>query len=255
VRDPALVHDHGPPDQRPQRAELVRHQQDRPAAGGEPAERGGERLLAGRVHPGGRLVEHQQVGPAGQRPGDQRALLLAAGERGHRVVDAVQQADVGERVADRGPVGVAGRAEDPAAGQPARGDDLADGGRHAAAGAEPLRDVADPGPGPEPALRGAEQVDLAAGRRDQTEDRADQRRLAGAVGAEDRDHLAGGHRERDVVQDLPPVVSDGQPAYVDHGHSVPSLGMSFWPSPAASACNSGKCRSVQAVTRGTPMRW
>ena len=48
-----------------------------------------------------------------------------------------------------------------APGQPAGGDHLADGRRHAAAGADPLRHVADPGPLPEPALRHAEQLDLA----------------------------------------------------------------------------------------------
>ena len=81
VDDPAVVHDDGPVHQRRQRAQFVRDQQDRAAAVDEPVERGGERLLAGRVDAGGRLVEDQQVGLAGQGPGDEDPLLLAAGER------------------------------------------------------------------------------------------------------------------------------------------------------------------------------
>ena len=49
------------------------------------AQRAGERRLAGGVDAGGRLVEDQQLRLGGQGPGDQRALLLAAGERRHRV--------------------------------------------------------------------------------------------------------------------------------------------------------------------------
>ena len=153
----------------------------------KPAQRPGERLLAGRVDPGGRLVEDQQLRLAGQRPGDQRALLLAAGEGGDRVAGPVGEADRGQRVARPRPGRRApGGRRKPAPGQPAGGDHLADGGRHAAAGAEPLRHVADARPLPEPAQRRAEQLDLAGGQRDQAEHGADQRGLAGAVGAEDR---------------------------------------------------------------------
>ncbi len=45
----------------------------------------GERLLVGQVDAGGRLVEEEQVGLPGQRPGDQHPLLLAAGELGDPV--------------------------------------------------------------------------------------------------------------------------------------------------------------------------
>ena len=44
-------------------------------------QRVGERDLVGQVDAGGRLVEEEQLGLAGQRPRDQRALLLAARER------------------------------------------------------------------------------------------------------------------------------------------------------------------------------
>ena len=82
-------------------------------------------------------------GCAGQRPGDQGALLLAAGEGGDRVAGPVGEPDGAQRRGDRGPVGRARRAQHAPAGQPPGGDHLADGGRYAAAGAEALRDVPD----------------------------------------------------------------------------------------------------------------
>ena len=144
--DATLVHDDGPADHRSQRAQLVGDEQHRSAVGDEVAQRAGERLLAGRVHPGGGLVEDQQLRLAGQGAGDQGALLLAAGERGHRVAGPVGEPDRAQRGVDGGPVGSTRRAEHPPAGQPAGGHHLADGGRYAAAGAQALRDVPDAAP-------------------------------------------------------------------------------------------------------------
>jgi hypothetical protein len=59
--------------------------------------------------------------------------------------------------------------------------------------AEGLGHVAEAGPGL--ARRWlAEQPDAAGGGVEQAEQHADQRRLAGAVGPDQTDHLAGGHR-------------------------------------------------------------
>ena len=93
VRDPAVAHHHGPVDQRRQRAELVGDQHDRGAPVRAAAQRVGEGLLVGQVDAGGGLVEEEQVGLAGQRPRDQRALLLAAGERGDAVAGLVGEPD------------------------------------------------------------------------------------------------------------------------------------------------------------------
>ena len=112
----------------------------------EPAERVGERLLVGQVDAGGRLVEEEQVGLAGQRPGDQHALLLAAGELGDAVARPVGQADHLERVVDRGAVGARERAQQPAPGQPAGRDHLPHRGGYAGRGAGALRHEADPAP-------------------------------------------------------------------------------------------------------------
>ena len=53
------------------------------------ADQGGTR----RVEVGGDLVEQQQPGAQREDPGDREALLLAAGERGGRLVAAVGEAD------------------------------------------------------------------------------------------------------------------------------------------------------------------
>ena len=64
------------------RAELVRDEEDRhvPSSRVQLGEQRRERLLRVDVDAGGRLVEHEQVRLAGERLRDERALLLAAGE-------------------------------------------------------------------------------------------------------------------------------------------------------------------------------
>ena len=85
VGDPAVAHHHGPVDERRQRARA----RGRPARSSRRAALSwpqgvGERLLVGQVDAGGRLVEEEQLGLAGQGPGDQHPLLLAAGQRARR---------------------------------------------------------------------------------------------------------------------------------------------------------------------------
>ena len=190
-------------------------QHDRRAAGDEGGERVGERLLALHVDPGGRLVEDEEVRQAGEGAGDQHPLLLPAGQRRDAVAGLLAQADRVDRVLDRGPVLAPGRQERPAPRQPARGDDLAHGGRDAGAGADPLRHEADAAPVPEAVERGAEQPHLAAAGGHQPEHGADQGRLAGAVGAEDGEHLAGPHDEVDAAQHRTAAELDGA---VGDGH-------------------------------------
>jgi hypothetical protein len=75
----------------------VRDQHDGGAGGDQTRQRLGERDLAGVVDAGGRLVEHEQLGLAGERPGDEDALLLPAGQRADAVARPVRQADGRER--------------------------------------------------------------------------------------------------------------------------------------------------------------
>src|SRR5438034_10585901 len=89
VVDDALAHEHDPLDEVLDRAELVRHVQDRyPELRPEALQQRGDRLLRLHVHPGGRLVEREQIRVACQRLRDERALLLAARERAQAPVRA-----------------------------------------------------------------------------------------------------------------------------------------------------------------------
>ena len=106
----------------------------------EPAQRVGEGLLVGQVDAGGRLVEEEQLGLAGQRAGDQHPLLLAAGERGRRRRGPGRRGRPRRaRRRSRRRSARDERAEQPAAGQPAGGDDLPDRGGYAGGGAGALR--------------------------------------------------------------------------------------------------------------------
>ncbi len=126
--------------------------------------------------------------------------MLAAGERVHGVLRAVRHADQLQ-----GPVhGLAVRPAQQAeagAGQPARGDHLGHRGRDAARRGGALRDVADAVPVAEAAARGAEQLDLTGAHLHLADDAAHGGRLAGAVGAEQRDDLTAVHGEVDPAQD------------------------------------------------------
>ena len=155
------------------------------------AERVGERLLVGQVDAGGRLVEEEQVGLAGQGAGDQHPLLLAAGERGDAVAGPVGR---GRRPRARrrwrrgrpatagaaGGGGSAGRRRPPPT--PRRGRRRRR--RRAAARSRPAASRGTsssgvPNSSTDPAASGRSPVSAA-----------DQGGLAGAVGAHQRDELA-----------------------------------------------------------------
>jgi hypothetical protein len=178
----------------------VQDEQDRGALGDLLAQGLREDLLAGQVHTRHRLVHDQQLGSGGEGTGDEYALVLPAGQRVHRVLGAVREADQGDGPLDRLAVGLAQDAE-AGTGQPPGGHHLGDRRGHPAGGGRALRYVAHARPVAEAAPRGAEQLDLAAGDRHLADDRADGRRLAGAVGAEQRDDLTAVHGEVDTAQD------------------------------------------------------
>ena len=68
---------------------------------------------------------------------------------------------------------------------------------------------------------GALHVHAAAHRADQAGDDAHQRGLAGAVGADDRNGLAGVHLERDVEQCLEAAIAGVDRAKLQHRTSFP----------------------------------
>src|SRR5439155_21953017 len=87
VEDDALAHEHDPLDEVLDRPELVRDVQDRhPQVCAELLQEEGDRSLRLDVDTRGRLVEREQLRLPGQRLGDERPLLLAAGERAEATV-------------------------------------------------------------------------------------------------------------------------------------------------------------------------
>ena len=66
-------------------------------------------------------------------------------------------------------------------------------------------------------MRAPPKLDLAARRRHQPHDRLHRRRLAGAVAAEQRHHLARPRLERDAVQDMGAAVIGVQVLHGEHG--------------------------------------
>ena len=141
------------------------------------ADRLDERRLRRDVDAGRRLVEDEQVGSAHEGPGDQHALLLAAGHLLHRA--GARGRPGRRRRARRGPAAGARavRRERAAVQQPGR-DHLERGRGHARGGGQALRHVADAVPGRRRAERRAEQPDGPGGRRDDAEQAAHERRLA-----------------------------------------------------------------------------
>src|SRR5574341_1809217 len=142
-----------------------------------------------------RLVQHEQARARHQRAPDRGHLLLAARERPGELPAALgeprkEREDPRERL----------RARAPALGRPRPQLEVLEHG-HRGKELAAFRDVRDParddGRGPEPADPPAVELDRAAAERDQATDRAERRRLAGAVRADDRDDLAHAHLERD----------------------------------------------------------
>src|SRR5690606_7334088 len=217
-------------DERRERTELVEHHEDGEAVVHEPGHRRGERLLARLVDARDGLVEHEEVGPPDQGARDEHALLLAAGQLRDGVVGAVGETHEVERL--RRARAPPAREPEAAAAEESRRDDLGRGGRHARRRAHTLGDVAEALPGQTRPERRAEQVDGAARERDDPDERADERRLARAVRAEERDDLARTDRQVDPAQDLAPAEGHVDVACCDelrcvaHAQTSPSVSAS-----------------------------
>jgi hypothetical protein len=105
VEDDRAADEYHSLDEALDRPELVRDVEDRDAEGlVQLPEEGAERLLGVDVDAGCRLVEDEEIGLAGERLGDEGALLLAAGEPLDRCGRVFLEADAGDRVCDRLPV-------------------------------------------------------------------------------------------------------------------------------------------------------
>src|SRR3954453_18667286 len=147
-----------------------------------------------------RLVEQQQARAGHQRPAHREHLLLAAGHRAALLLLALLEAreervDAVDVLADPGAV---------AAGERAHLEVLED--RHPREDAPPLGRLGDPDLGDRVARQAldvaAVEDDPPGPRRDDARDGPQRRRLAGAVGADQRDDLALVDLERDALQRL-----------------------------------------------------
>ncbi len=162
------------------------------------------------AHASRRLVEEDHVGPAGDRDGDFERALLGIGEDAGQHVFAVDQVEVrqdalGARVGLRRAVDVA---PEPVA--------LPDRPQHAAAHVLPHRHAVEDVRHLEAARQTAPvdemrrqrrdvlalQHDRAGGRLEQAAYETEQRRLAGAIGSDDRVPLALDHGKVDAADDL-----------------------------------------------------
>ena len=184
------------------RAELVRDVEDGDAElAVEAREQRGERLLGVGVDAGGRLVEDQQPRLGRDRLGDEGPLLLAArtaSRSARRPVRSSPTRAIAAATASRS--SARERPEQAPPGDAAGGDDLADRGRRLDTQLRPLGQVGD-----EPATRSdrdgpPEEADGAGLRPARARRSAAERRLAAAVRPGNRDELALGDLQVDVLE-------------------------------------------------------
>src|SRR5437763_8890339 len=233
------------------RVDVVGHHHDRhPLVPADAGHEGGDRRLVRQVEAVERLVEQQHGGPAHEGLGDEDALLLAAGDLADRTlgvgggVDQVD--DLGNSALCLALATPAGPGETPSVAVEAEAHDVD--AAHAQAGVEAasLRQVADVGVvGAGPV---AQHRQRARRQRHQSEHGVDERRLAGTVGTEHGDELSGGHRQVEVLPDLPSPEADCGVARVD-GLGVQSRSQGP-PSADASACSSFACQSWNLAEKG-----
>ena len=178
-----------------------------------------DRGLVGEVEAVERLVEEEELRPAGERLRDQEPLLLAARQLAARPRGVRVGADERDHLGDAG-----GRA--PAGGEPRQRyapagavetepDDVDAADPHRAVEPVTLREVADPA---SRLTRTPSEHEAVTGREwEEAENGLDERRLAGAVGAQHSDEFALAHRQRDVAPDRPASHEDGGVVERDRG--------------------------------------
>src|SRR3954466_1114173 len=167
----------------PGELDVLLHEQDGHPAALQEAQHALDVLYDGRLDPFGGLIEEEQRGPSDQSADDGELLLLAAGE-----ISAPPVAHGGERGEEREQL-VEGGALAAASGRLADRDVLRD--RQPGKDLAPLRDVADAAPRPlvrrEPGHVLVLEPDGPGTDGQHPHDAPEQRRLADAVTAEERD--------------------------------------------------------------------
>ena len=203
-------------------------------------------LAATQVQARGRLVEQQHLRVGHQRPGDQRALALALGQRAERALGEVADAHRFEQLGRAG--GVEGVVLlTPAAEHRVAGADhdvldqlvarhaLGDGRRGEADARAQVEDV-------DPADPLAEQVDLAGGRVQLGRGEAQQRGLARAVRAEHHPALVQFHGPVEAGEEVVGPPADADTGHPDH-EVVKFAGLDRLAHEAHSVCRRARVRT------------
>ena len=201
VEDDAAADEHEPLDDVLDGAELVRDVEDRDAELAVELARAAppSASCASASTPVGRLVEDEQRRLAGERLGDERALLLAARERARAARRPGRRARRARSPPRRSPASRrrSGPSRPPAASRPAETTSRTVAGASIPS-VRALREVAERRAAREAVRRLAEEQHRARRRPLEPEHEPQQRRLAAAVRAGDRDELALLDREVDV---------------------------------------------------------
>ena len=195
------------------------------------------------VEADGRLVEQQDLGIMDQRAGDLEPALHARGQRAHRLRRPVGELDEVQHLLDAVAPQLARHAEDEAM----QLEVLAH--RQAVVEARLLEDDAEPPAGGERLSRDigtADQRDAAVGRQDGAED-VHQRRLAGAVGSEQREQLLLADREADLVERQRPPVALGDGIDADGLGRRRRWGRRFWHHGAAAVAGNSRLSRISPM--------
>ena len=217
--DPAAFHDVGAVGQpERERRELLDQQHPDPRLG-DRADRRDQAVDHDRGEPERQLVDDHEARMGDERLGEHDHLLLAAGQRARRVVEALLE--LGEQLERALAAGVGlGRSAACRSRRAGSRPTVSSGSSR-----RPSGTIAMPAPrirsGRRPAKSASSSSTLPADRLEDPADRQHQAGLAGAVGAEQRGHLAGRDLERHLAHDVAPAARDGQALAGDEHARVP----------------------------------
>ena len=172
------------------RVDVVRDEQDRGIRlASVTVDERDHRLLVGEVETREGLVAQQDARVVGERLADAQALLLATREQAHGAVGEVLRPDRADQRVHALAIGAPREGDAPLVPVHTERDEVAPAQRRIARQRARLRNVADP-PVSLGADRSAERRDRSGRQRLEPQDGAQQRRLARAARAEDRDELS-----------------------------------------------------------------
>ena len=143
-----------------------------------------ERRRSGLIQPGGGFIQNKELGPIQKRPGQQRALKLAAGEPRHLPIGQFPGPGLVKRVDDLGPAAAVRQIEEP-------GNRY----RHRWLNKKPLRHIAK--------AQARPPFHPAPGRGDGTDKRPDQGGFTGSIRAHQGNDLARADGHRNPIQNAP----------------------------------------------------